>query len=268
MKNIKHLLLQLLICCCIISTEVKADTHEIHFAEKCDPYSDSYSTIAKRVGYIKYDVVAVDSADKVVFDLSQAFISGNYLDVPCFISSDDSITSMDFAFRYDLTKLTYDSLIDQTTYLLPLAYYNTSDSTLRFTSSSLSNYKINSTLVFVRFKILSTGISTSDFFAEKAYLNGKPAGIKIIGTYKVSVFELNSSSGLKIYPNPANQEVNIESKEKLNLQLFDIAGHLVIREISSSQKTILNTGSLPAGFYTLKLNAEKSSALKKIIISR
>ena len=79
----------------------------------------------------------IDLSDTVVFDLSQAIITGTSIDIPISIISDDTINALDFSLKYDQVKFLYDSIIDLTTYLQAVSFYNSNDSTIRFTSNSI-----------------------------------------------------------------------------------------------------------------------------------
>src|SRR4051812_1072432 len=86
---------------------------------------------------------AVDHNDSLIFDISQAIINGNQIDIPVLIHSDDTIYAVDFALTYDHSILTFDSVLNTTPYIQSFYYYNAGDSTLRFTSNSLHAYAID-----------------------------------------------------------------------------------------------------------------------------
>lgn len=115
----------------------------------------------------------------MIFGISNANFSGGYVNIPVSISSDATITSFDFALKFDEEKLTYDSVI-------PVsfegsegsAYFNPNDRTLRYTCSILpGSYPSNdTTLLVIRFATSATSISAADFNSIVSILNGTQSG--------------------------------------------------------------------------------------------
>lgn len=61
--------------------------------------------------------------------------------------------------------------------------------------------------------------------------------------------------GLKIYPNPAQDQITIEAEASIEgetLELYNIQGRLIARQVLQ-QKTIVNTNSWPNGTYLLRI---------------
>lgn len=99
---------------------------------------------------------SIDLTDKIIFDMGNATITGNYVDVPVYFISNDSVLSVDFAIRFDNIKLTFDTVINHRSYLTENAHYNPFDSTLRLTSnaSDINNFdpiENNTPLFSIRF---------------------------------------------------------------------------------------------------------------------
>lgn len=74
----------------------------------------------------------------------------------------------------------------------------------------------------------------------------------------------------KIYPNPANQEINIDSpcsEENISITLYDIMGKQVLFSPGNSEGTMkLNVSNLDTGSYILKIESGTYSEIRKIII--
>src|ERR1019366_2425474 len=130
----------------------------------------------------------IDSLDKVVFDMKNAVITANYVDVPVYFLSNDSVSALDFALKYDTLKLTFDSVINYKSYLTEFAHYNQSDHYLRLTSSAsdINNFKPfdnNTALFAVRFYFnvpnVCNTINKKDFNSITVYLNGDPCSYDI-----------------------------------------------------------------------------------------
>ncbi|WCM40922.1 T9SS type A sorting domain-containing protein [Flavobacterium sp. CBA20B-1] len=75
----------------------------------------------------------------------------------------------------------------------------------------------------------------------------------------------NNIEGLSIFPNPADEILNITSNStaEKNVQLFDLTGKKVLDVTTVSQ---INVSSLKAGIYVAKINEAGKTATRKVII--
>lgn len=82
------------------------------------------------------------------------------------------------------------------------------------------------------------------------------------------------SSIVKVYPNPAINEVNIifqkPSTQTTVLNLYDIFGNLVVKNIldAPTKNATLDISSLPNGAYFLKIRSRENYATKKFLVNR
>ncbi len=95
-----------------------------------------------------------------------------------------------------------------------------------------------------------------------------------ISVNDVGINEISSTLKANVYPNPANQELNIDlysqSQNTIVIELIDISGRLVLSEqyqisIGLNQKQI-NIDQVQKGLYMLKLSSENGVSTEKIII--
>ena len=213
----------------------------------------------------------IDQYDTVVFDLSLAIRNGSYIDIPVYILSDDSIFSLDFSLKFDHSKLEYDTIIDNATYLQSLSYYNPSDSTIRYTSSSFQNYGNDTALVSIRFNTFSGQIESQDLNNIFAYLNGSSCSFKVINSLPTFIIKNSETRNrLKIFPNPVSEILNIRAEENVFIQLFDINGRLLFFQanILAHQNFELVTQDFMDGTYLLKVFNENILIIKKIVIEK
>lgn len=77
------------------------------------------------------------------------------------------------------------------------------------------------------------------------------------------------SSKFKVFPNPANNIVNITNNENIGveqLQVFDISGKAVQSQIFNNENQVqLNIENLEPGTYMLQIKTDKGMAVKKIV---
>lgn len=76
-----------------------------------------------------------------------------------------------------------------------------------------------------------------------------------------------SQNGIKVYPNPVKDVLNIESIAGIqSVQIFNMTGQLVVNEQTDSKTVTINTSSLKSGMYFLKVKTENGSIEKKISV--
>jgi len=76
--------------------------------------------------------------------------------------------------------------------------------------------------------------------------------------------EIQSNYHLTIYPNPATNELHIETtrNEKLTAQLFDITGKQVMESTLFTNNTTINTSSLSEGLYFVRITNANGTVVK------
>jgi gliding motility-associated-like protein len=125
----------------------------------------------------------IDKFDQLVFDLSNAVMTGNQIDVPVKFLSNDPIESIDFTAYVNKSNLVYDTII---TYY-PFEgkpNYDTFDS-LRFGGfeANLKPFPVNKTIFIIRFHFKTPNpcnvFGKKDINPTAAYLNGLPCSFVV-----------------------------------------------------------------------------------------
>jgi uncharacterized repeat protein (TIGR01451 family) len=179
---------------------------------------------------------------------------------------------------------------------------DTLDANLNLETFQVINYSHNNTWVinnkvaFFNFQNIQLPDSTSNPEGSKGYIQYKikpksnlGAGTKIKNTayiyfdfnnpiitnttineylQVVSVKEIKEELLSNIYPNPNNGTFTIElnSKEKQSLQLFDITGNIILTQIIENGKGTINASNLAAGVYNICIKGTTSVINKKVVI--
>ncbi|CAN5506817.1 hypothetical protein BH11BAC2_BH11BAC2_18970 [soil metagenome] len=208
----------------------------------------------------------VDLLDSVVFDYSQAIVFGDTIEFPVSFLSDDTIYTLDFSFKYNQIELVFDSIINLTSGLQSLYFYNTNDSTIRFTSNSLQQCTNDTAIVKIRFVMLNGQFNPAYVNTIKGYLNGDGCSIKIPNYSAVGIEDLNAKDGISIYPNPGRDLINVETSRPSNIQLLDSNGKIVLSDNTIFEKHSLNTTNISPGFYLLKIESGNFFQIRKIIL--
>ncbi len=77
----------------------------------------------------------------------------------------------------------------------------------------------------------------------------------------------NSDKGIKLYPNPATEMVNLISNNQISsIQIFNYIGQLVIEKNVNGNSYQINTSAFESGIYSIKLETEGGTVVKKLII--
>ena len=81
--------------------------------------------------------------------------------------------------------------------------------------------------------------------------------------------ELENNSGIKIYPNPVNDNLNLEIKypgsEKMELTVYNVLGEKIFQRNVTAGKTILNSSGFSKGIYFLRLAGRNVSTSKSFV---
>jgi len=96
------------------------------------------------------------------------------------------------------------------------------------------------------------------------------AGINAGGVWKrplseiLRINEINSDGSFYIYPNPANNQILIETNkiyEKAIISIFDINGHKIFEQKIDGCKSIINIANFASGVYIIKICSNKQCIL-------
>jgi len=200
-----------------------------------------------------------NGVDRVIFDVTKAVAGNGYVDVPVSIQYSGDVNALDFAFRFNESKLSINSVVEHGT-LESMSNYNANDKTFRYTSFSLQKYETNQPVVSVRFN--TTGqITAADLSSLEAYVNGERVGVEL---------GLNTDNMVNLFPNPATEMLNVVVSEDANIQLLDVSGSEVMANtlVYANQKHEINTANLASGVYMLKVSNGNFVSIKKVVIQK
>jgi hypothetical protein len=84
------------------------------------------------------------------------------------------------------------------------------------------------------------------------------------------VADPNAEGVFSLYPNPANDRVNISSSQAMtDITIYNYVGQVVFRSnLSNANSTTLNTGNYDAGIYVVRINTESGVITRRVTITR
>ena len=85
-------------------------------------------------------------------------------------------------------------------------------------------------------------------------------------SFYASVEDIDKSLGLKVYPNPTSDFINLQFEKSIDneieISVFDFSGRLLLNKMYSNQKTIkLNISDLDNGIYLIKIRTGQVNTL-------
>jgi len=89
----------------------------------------------------------------------------------------------------------------------------------------------------------------------------------IMITSVTSINENDLNAGIKVYPNPASNFVNITSETGItNIKIINYTGQVVYQQNVSDNNVKISTSDLPAGIYVLQMETQKGWASQKLVV--
>lgn len=86
----------------------------------------------------------------------------------------------------------------------------------------------------------------------------------------VGVNEVQDNLGLRVFPNPANEVINISLNKEVSatITLLDVSGKVVRTQTLNGISTSINTASLNSGVYFVTINDGTSVSTQKVVIKK
>ncbi|MGD0711336.1 MAG: T9SS type A sorting domain-containing protein [Bacteroidales bacterium] len=93
-----------------------------------------------------------------------------------------------------------------------------------------------------------------------------PSQLLVPDSVLTSVTQLEEKNDtVKIFPNPANENLTIETSQKSYIEILSIEGQLIKTINTSRNKTNIDVSSFPSGVYVVEVKTEKGVEVKKFV---
>lgn len=122
---------------------------------------------------------------------------------------------------------------------------------------------------------MSTDLATTPPLPISSLQNVLPFSDKIVATFSfvldqiLSVGDAELQNSISIYPNPSKGEIFINNSGNSileNAEIFDVTGKKLKKYYNLSNEKNIRFNTLESGLYFLKVNSNKGSTVKKLII--
>jgi len=115
---------------------------------------------------------------------------------------------------------------------------------------------------------ITDSIGCTNSYCDTSYLQKSPNSIISVdvippGPAGINIYEC--SGQIKIYPNPATNNITIESPQQAIIEMLNIQGQLIKILTANSYKTNIDVSAFPKGMYVVKVKTEKGIKIKKLI---
>lgn len=85
------------------------------------------------------------------------------------------------------------------------------------------------------------------------------------GNGSVGINEQSKNDHINIFPNPATDNLTIETTDKATIEILNIAGQLIKTIRTTEKQTSIDVSDLSGGVYIIKAKTEKGVAVKKFV---
>ena len=93
--------------------------------------------------------------------------------------------------------------------------------------------------------------------------------MNVLAKKNISSIAETESLNIKVYPNPANHEVVLESDLIINhVQVLNLLGSVLLEKTIKSQKVRIDLSQLSTGNYLMKISTAKGIISKNLVVFR
>jgi hypothetical protein len=217
---------------------------------------------------------ATISNDVVTLDFSKAKQVGNVVTVPVSVS-----TTLAELHAIDLGIIINDEKIENITVNDPIfqGKYHADTKKLNVGGFSFTSISKSNTFSLTITKKNSEALQASDFEGVQVDLTNNPMSpivkgrLNVIDQVATGISEpgIDSAEPVLVYPNPANDHLNVKVSEDSDVQIFDMSSKLLIQTtVKVGVNDIRGIQNLSNGIYMMKISNGKTTSMHKVIIKK
>ncbi len=110
-------------------------------------------------------------------------------------------------------------------------------------------------------------VDNTDLSSALALINGKPVELTIVGsTASINSIDNIESADNSVYPNPANDKLNVVTASNATVSIINATGVVVAMKTNASGLTTFDVSSLTSGIYVVEIIEENEVSTFTVII--
>jgi hypothetical protein len=129
-------------------------------------------------------------------------------------------------------------------------------------SISIGTNEMEDTVTHVYLSIGNYKACVSGYPMPPALMDSACKFVEIITT---GINQIEKISLIEIYPNPANNNLNIKISEKSNIEILNIEGQIIKSICAIDKATTIDLSDLASGMYFVKAKMENGIEVKKFV---
>ena len=178
--------------------------------------------------------------------------------------TDEKFNAFDFALNLADNNLKLEDITVASKDIENFYHFNDEDQTVRFTSNNYDNFSTYNTVATIKLRVDEES-SLNTLKPRLAMLNGKKVQVEV----RKSQLESNGFD-LKLFPNPANDNVSVRTNEDAVLVISDLTGKQVSDsfELKANTTKNVNLNELPQGVYLFKVTGENVVRVERVIVNK
>lgn len=98
-------------------------------------------------------------------------------------------------------------------------------------------------------------------YAVIVSLNGCTDTSDCISVTSIGINDISANNGVLLYPNPANNQVNVTAQNMKQVMIYDATGRLVTNQVATTDMQTIDISVLPAGLYHVRVVTETGNSV-------
>ena len=74
------------------------------------------------------------------------------------------------------------------------------------------------------------------------------------------------NSAIKVYPNPSNGHITIDSKDDFSIEILNSVGQIIMSQKTAENILTMDLQYLIKGVYGVKIKTQKNTIVKKVVL--
>jgi hypothetical protein len=130
---------------------------------------------------------------------------------------------------------------------------------LELTDQAAYTQFTNSLIIFgvpdsIQVNVITGSLANSVLYLDDFSLSGGNVSVNEMSLIKTA-----------IYPNPANNEINVYSDSEFDFEIMNALGQIMLKQINNSELQKVSLVDLPAGTYFMKIQSNNSTEIKSLL---